>query len=120
MKFLRKLKQNMIGRYEVIIYPLAKKDIIDIYEYICYELKNVIAANKLMIKLKEKMENLRYFPLSFPVVDNEYIKYKGIRKVIVGLYIIFFRVHDKEVQILRVIYGKIKYERIIKLFFDKK
>ena len=103
----------MIAKYEVIIYPLAKKDIQDIYKYIYYELRNVIAANKLMERLKEKMENLRFFPLSFPVVDNEYIKYKGIRKVIVDSYIIFFRVYDKEVQILRVIYSKINYKGII-------
>ena len=103
----------MVAKYEVIIYPLAKKDIQDIYKYIYYELRNVIAANKLMERLKEKMENLRFFPLSFPVVDNEYFKYKGIRKVIVDSYIIFFRVYDKEVQILRVIYSKINYKGII-------
>ena len=54
----------------------------------------------------------REFKMSLPV-DNEYVKDKTLRKLIVNNYIAFFRIGDGEVQVVRVLYGMRNYQDLL-------
>ena len=39
------------------------------------------------------------------LTDNEYVRDKTLRKLVVNNYIVFYRATDSEIQVIRVIYG---------------
>ena len=53
------------------------------------------------------------FPESCPYINNEYVKDKSLRKLIVNNYIAFYRVRDNEIQVVRVLYGMRNYEVLL-------
>ena len=58
---------------------------------------------------------LKEFPFSCNYVADEYLKSKGYRKLIIDNYIVFYLVEEenKQVIIMRVLYGKQKYENLL-------
>ena len=61
-------------------------------------------AVKLLNKFIDKIETISMFPDSSPLLDNEYINNKNIRKLLVDKYIAFYEVDhaNKEVKIIRI------------------
>ena len=94
---------------------IASEDLDEIYSYISYELFNEDAADHLMEKIETSIMRLKDFPFSCSFVDDEILKSKGYRKLIVENYIVFYLVSEKEkvVVVMRVLYGKQKYEDLI-------
>ena len=58
---------------------------------------------------------LRSFPFSCNYVGEEYLRNKGYRKLIVDNYIVFYLLNEEKEQvvIMRVLYGKQKYENLL-------
>ncbi|MDW7674717.1 MAG: type II toxin-antitoxin system RelE/ParE family toxin [Bacillota bacterium] len=85
------------------------------YSYISQELFAVSTANNLLERLERSIMSLRDFPFSCNLVADELLKKKGYRKLIVDNYIIFYIVDefDKRVVIMRVLYGRQKYQDIL-------
>ncbi len=102
------------NKYSIKITPKAYDDLDDIYTYIVSELYNDVAAEKLMEKIETNIMRLSEFPLSCSFVEDENLKDKGYRKLIVENYIAFYIVNEqeKEVVIMRVLYGRQKYDMI--------
>lgn len=103
----------MENNFEVVIFPLAQADMEEIFNYISNNLKNKIAAGKLINDFKRTIEIIRLFPESFPLINNEYVNDKNIRKVSLKNYIIFYRIVNYEIQIIRVLHGLQKYEKLL-------
>ena len=103
----------MENNFEVVIFPLAQADMEEIFNYISNNLKNKIAAGKLINDFKRTIEMIRLFPESFPLINNEYVNDKNIRKVSLKNYIIFYRIVNYEIQIIRVLHGLQKYEKLL-------
>ena len=103
----------MENNFEVVIFPLAQADMEEIFNYISNNLKNKIAAGKLINDFKRTIEIIRLFPESFPLINNEYVNDKKIRKVSLKNYIIFYRIVNYEIQIIRVLHGLQKYEKLL-------
>ena len=103
----------MGNNFEVVIFPLAQADMEEIFNYISNNLKNKIAAGKLINDFKRTIEIIRIFPESFPLINNEYVNDKNIRKVSLKNYIIFYRIVNYEIQIIRVLHGLQKYEKLL-------
>ena len=84
-------------------------------KYIFEELFNLDAAENLMNKIEKSMMRLGEFPLSCSLVEDNVLKSKGYRKLIVDNYIAFYIVDDKEerVVIMRVLYSRQKYQDIV-------
>ncbi len=102
-------------KYKIRITPKAYDDLDEIYSYIASELFNETAAEKLMDKIEERIMGLKEFPFSCSFVEDDVLKSKGYRKLIVESYIAFYVVNEteKQVVVLRVLYGKQKYQVII-------
>ena len=92
---------------------LANSDIDEIYQYIFDTLNAPLAAEKLIIDIEKKTKFLADMPYSCPSVDDELLKSKGYRKLVVKNYIALYVVSDNEkiVTIMRVIYGATDYEK---------
>ena len=93
----------------------AQEDFENIYNYIIDDLVNKDAAVKLLNKFSDKFETISMFPDSSPLLDNEYISNKSIRKILVDKYIAFYEVDhaNKEVKIIRILYGMMNYINIL-------
>ncbi len=102
-------------KYKIKITPKANDDLDEIFKYIFEELFNLDAADNLMNKIEKSMMRLGEFPLSCSLVEDNVLKNKGYRKLIIDNYIAFYIVDDKEgrVVIMRVLYSRQKYQDIV-------
>ena len=101
------------NKYQLKIFPLAKLDMEQIFEYIAVELCNPTAAIGQINDFEKAFENVCIFPESHPYINNEYVKDKSLRKLIVNNYIAFYRIRDNEIQVVRVLYGMRNYEELL-------
>lgn len=101
----------MDKKYNIIIEKYAQKDLESIYNYICNNLVNKEAAIKLLNKINEKFDSIALFPKSAPLIINNYVKNKNIRKLLIDNYIAFYEVDDikNEIRIIRIMYGMQNY-----------
>lgn len=90
-------------------------DLDGIYRYISAELFAESAATKLMDRIESSIMQLSEFPKLGNRLTDEYLRLKGYRRIIVDSYIIFYLVDEqrKKVIIMRVLYGKRKYEDLL-------
>lgn len=103
----------MANNLELKIFPLAQADMAQIFEYIAIELCNPTAAITQINDFENAFENICAFPESCPYINNEYVKDKSLRKVVVNNYIAFYRVRNNEIQVVRVLYGMRNYETFL-------
>lgn len=103
------------SKYIIKITPKAFEDLDEIYSYISNGLYNEGAADNLMDKIEARIMRLKNFPFSCSFVLDEILKDKGYRKLIVENYIAFYLVREEERQvvIIRVLYGGQKYQDLI-------
>ncbi len=100
--------------YRLKYLPLARKDLINITNYIANNLKAPKAAMDLINALDNSISQLRKFPYSCKVyqtiepLDAEY------RMLPVKNYLVFYIVTEHEVEIHRIIYTKMDIKNLIK------
>ena len=103
----------MENRFNLKIFPSARIDMEQIFEYISVDLSNPSAALKQINDFEKAFDTVCVFPESCPLINNEYVKDKSLRKLIVNNYIVFYRIKDHEIQVIRVIYGMRNYEEFL-------
>lgn len=103
----------MENRYTLVIHASACKDLEKVFQYVSLTLSNPQAATSLINAFYDAFETLTVFPKRCPLINNEYVKDKSLRKLIVKNYIAFYRVDNREVHIIRVIYGMSNYQEIL-------
>jgi plasmid stabilization system protein ParE len=91
----------------------AEADVESIGDFIA--LSNPLRATSFIRELRAKCGDLIDMPLAFQLVRNH--EASGIRRRVHGNYLIFYRVSDDAVEILRVLHGAMDYER--RLFPDE-
>ena len=101
------------SKYQLKIFPLAKLDMEQIFNYIAVDLCNPTAAIRQINDFENAFENVCAFPKSCPYMKNEYVKDKSLRKLVVNNYIAFYRVKNNEIQVVRVLYGMRNYETLL-------
>lgn len=101
------------NKYQLKIFPLAQLDMEQIFEYIAVELCNPAAAIGQINDFEKAFEKVCAFPESCPYINNEYVKDKSLRKLIVNNYIAFYRIKGNDVQVVRVLYGMRNYETFL-------
>lgn len=94
----------------------AKLDVRAIVDYIRNELDNENAARALMKEIEECMEKVCIFPASGALVVNDFLPRMGIRKKIIGNYVLYYKADkDKKlIWVLRVVYGARNMDAILK------
>lgn len=93
-------------KYNIEYSREAKEDLISIKRYIKYNLKESNIAQKLISKIINEINNLESNPEIYTIIDNDIIKKLEIRKLVVDNYIIFYRIKDINIQIIRILYGR--------------
>ena len=98
----------MYKEYEVKVTKQALKQMKKIAHYISFDLMASEAAEKLMDKMKEEILKLTFFTKKHALIDDEPWKSKGVRKIIVKNFLVYYWVDDSnnKVQIIAVIYNK--------------
>lgn len=99
--------------FEIKVAPQAAEDLLEIKNYIENELQNPIAAENTILKIIETYENLVDFPdLGIPV--ERYVSFPTDYKfLLANNYSIFYRIEDNFVKIIRIIYSKRDFVRIL-------
>ena len=105
----------MSSKYKVKFTPLADNDMDGVYQYIFDTLNAPMAAENLIEEIEQKTKRLEDMPYSCAAVDDELLKAKGYRKLVVKNFIALYVVSDDEklVTIMRVVYGASDYEKNI-------
>jgi toxin ParE1/3/4 len=100
------------SRYRVKFTPIAEDDLEQIFEYISGELSAPQAAQNLMGDLERGIMGLRDFPYRGSLVLDGLLKSKGYRKLVIHRYLVFYLIDEdeKQVAIMRVLYGPRKYK----------
>ncbi len=93
-------------KYNIEYSMESKQDLIDIKRYIKYNLQEPNTAQKLITKIKREIDSLKDNPEMYSVIDDDIIKRFKIRKLVVDNYIVFYRINDENIQIVRVMYGR--------------
>ncbi len=94
--------------YQSEYLPAARRDIVEIVQYISRVLKNPTAASRLAAELIEAGENIGSFPYAAPVYTPIRPLRHEYRKLLVKNYFMFYWVDEekKSVMISRVVYAK--------------
>ena len=102
--------------YTVTLTETAKKDIADTVSYIAHDLQNLSAANTLLDHIERAVTSLEQMPNRQPLVRDEMLAAQGIRFLVIDHYLLFYRVHEGErsVTILRMLYGKQNWMKILR------
>ena len=95
-----------MSKYIVEYSKDSKQDLIDIKKYIKYNLQEPTIANNLNTKIKKEIKELANTPEIYSIIDDDFLKKLEIRKIIVDNYIVFYRVKNNSIEIVRVLYGK--------------
>ena len=93
-------------KYNIEYSKESKQDLIGIKQYIKYNLQEPDIAQKLISKIRKQIKSLKYTPEIYAIIDDDIIKKLEIRKLIVDNYIVFFRIKNDSIQIVRIMYGR--------------
>ena len=99
--------------FEVKVSPQAADDLLEIKDYIENELQNPIAAQSTILKIVETYEDLANFPeMGIPV--EKYVDFPTDYKfVLANNYSIFYRIEGKIVRVVRILYSRRDFVRIL-------
>lgn len=97
--------------YEIRIYPAAKQDLMDIVEYL--NTLSPTAAMRIYDKITAEILSLSQMPERCPRPRDLTLAAKGYRCLIVEKYLVFYVVHQKTVQIRRILYGRRNYQQLL-------
>jgi len=102
--------------YKVQITKPAQSDMREIYKYIANDLQNQNAAVRRISLIDEKIQSLKNNPTRFPLLRDDFLASKGFRMVVVKTHLIFFAIREeaKSVSVMRVLYGRRDWLRILK------
>ncbi|CAN7371634.1 type II toxin-antitoxin system RelE/ParE family toxin [Bosea sp. LjRoot237] len=92
---------NPEGPLPVIIADAAKTDLIGIGRYIAQD--NPARADSFVDELERKCLDLGERPLAWPIMPQS--RDRRIRRRVHGEYLIFYRVGDDQVEVVRVLHG---------------
>ena len=93
-------------KYNIEYSKEAKEDLVGIKQYIKYNLQEPETAQKLISKIKNEINNLKHNPKIYSIIDDDIIKKFEIRKLIVNNYIIFYRIKNDNIEIVRIMYER--------------
>ena len=93
-------------KYNIEYSKESKQDLIGIKQYIKYNLQESEIAEKLISKIRKEINDWKDNPEIYTIIDDDIIRKLEIRKLIVDNYIIFYRIKDNDIQIIRVMYGR--------------
>ena len=95
--------------------PKSLSDLDEIFDYIAYELKDIIAAENTVNGIVDSIHTLKQFAESGSILCIPTGEVTIYRYVVYGNYLSFYHISENEVYIDRIIYGKRDYIKILGL-----
>ena len=95
-----------MNNYNIEYSKESKQDLIEIKQYIKYNLQEPEIAQKLVSKIRKEINKLKDNPKIYTIIDDDLINKFEIRKLIIDNYIVFYRIRNDTIGIVRVMYGK--------------
>ena len=97
-----------MSTYNIQITEPAEKDLYEIAAYISKELLEPETAKNVVSKIAKEIITLEDIPLRNALVIDDRLAYKGIRKLLVDNYIVFYAITEESntVTIIRILYSK--------------
>lgn len=97
-----------MNKYNIEITEPAETDLFEIGNYIAKELLEPEIAKKIISKIAKEIFTLEEMPLRNGLVSDKRLSNKGIRKLIIDNYIIFYTVNEemRVITIIRILYVK--------------
>lgn len=98
----------MPEEYIVKVTDYAQRQLEEIAEYIAYNLSAPIAAARMLDTLEAEIAGLSIFPNQVPLTEEEPWHSRGIHKLPVKNYLVYFWIDEKQkkVQVIAVVYGR--------------
>ena len=93
-------------KYNIQYSKESKEDLAGIKQYIKYNLKELETAQKLISKIRNEINNLKYNTNICLIIGDNLLNKLEIRNLIVDNYIIFYRIKNDNIEIVRVMYGR--------------
>lgn len=93
-------------KYNIEYSEESKEDLVGIKKYIKYNLQEPETAKKLISKIRNEINNLKDNPRVYSIIDDDLIRKLEIRKLIIDNYIVFYRIKNNNIEIVRVMYGR--------------
>ncbi|MEG1942988.1 MAG: type II toxin-antitoxin system RelE/ParE family toxin [Angelakisella sp.] len=81
--------------YSLVISKLADADLDEIVSYLAVKLENKQAAADFLDSVQQKYTHIQEQPLMFSLSDNLRLRNLGYRKVVIGNYVMLYRVFEK-------------------------
>ena len=105
----------MPNKYKIKFTLEAEKDIENICHYVSENLNTPTAAMNIIEEIESKVMNLTHMPFSCSVVEDEFLRVRGYRKLIVRNFLVLYIVFEDEslINIMRVVYGSSNYKKSI-------
>lgn len=99
--------------YGILYSEQSRTDLIEIYEYIAFQLMEPRIAAEMYESITSSIRSLKDFPLRNALIDYEPWHSKGLRKMPVKNYLVFYTVDDTRnmIHIIRIMYGARNIER---------
>lgn len=105
----------MSKSYDTIYSPQAFLDLAGLYEYIRFTLEVPKTAEKQVNHIRNAVRSLETMPMRYPLVGWEPWCSKGIRRVLIDNYTVFYQVDENKttVTIIRIFYSGRNIENIV-------
>lgn len=98
---------------KVVFLPAAEHDLGSLFLYIKDDLHNEIAARNIATKILQRAQSLVNFPDMGAGLGSIDRKLNSYRYLLVDNYLIVYKVTDKEVCVVRILYARSDYVQLL-------
>jgi len=104
-----------MSSYNIAIAEAAQRDLLDIFDYIAFELREPESVNHLLSKIKLKVKSLEEFPERNNIISESKYEAQKIRWCLVENYVIIYQVSEMQNRafVLRVLLKKRNWEHLL-------
>lgn len=99
-----------MGKYRVIFLQPALDDLEEIVLYIAKDSRT--SAHKMHDKIVSIANKLEAFPKLGILVSDKKMMERGFRMLVIDEYLLFYKIYDGEINILRVLHGMREYPKL--------
>lgn len=89
----------------------AEADLLSISDYIAED--NPRAAHKMLERFEKAIRRLELSPFAGRIPDDDELRNRSYRMLIVGKYIVFYKIKEQALEIHRIIHGARDYKHLL-------
>ncbi len=99
--------------YKIEITERAEHDLFEIFDYISSVIKEPKTAVEQLQRIRDAIYSLEIFPKRHELIKFEMLQYAELRKLIIDNYLVFYKIQNDIVYIVRVLYAKREWQGLV-------